>query len=162
MQKTTATLPEIKLVGITVRTNNVFEMNPTTAKIAPTIHKYLQGAMYEKIPNRKAGITYCVYTEYESDFTGNYTYFIGAEVESFGDLLEGYVEHTIPAQHYAKFTNDPGPMPMVCINMWQKIWQITPENLGGKRNYLSDFEIYDERALNPLNAVLDIYIGIGK
>lgn len=162
MQKTILTLPEIKLVGITARTNNVSEMNPKTAKIAPTIQKYLQNAMYEKIPNRKEGKTYCVYTEYESDFNGDYTYFIGAAVESFGELPEGYVEHIIPAQDYAKFTNDPGPMPLVCINMWQKIWQMSPQGLGGKRNYLSDFELYDERAANPLSVVLDIHIGIGK
>ena len=163
MQKTTTTLPEIKLVGITARTNNASEMNFATAKIAVTIQKYLQGAMYDKIQNRKTpGVTYCVYTEYESDFTGDYTYFIGAEVESFGDLPEGYVEHTIPAQDYAKFTNKPGPMPLVCINMWQKIWKMTPEDFGGNRAYISDFELYDERALNPQSAILDIYIGIGK
>lgn len=163
MQKATVTLPEIKLIGIKARTNNLSEMNPATGKILLTIQKYFHGALYEKIPNRKKpGITYCVYTDYESDFTGDYTYFIGEEVGAFNDLPEGFVTHTIPSQLYAKFTNNPGPMPMVCINMWQEIWKMTPEDFGGKRNYLSDFEIYDERAIDHQNVTLDIYIGIGK
>ncbi|MCX7342844.1 MAG: GyrI-like domain-containing protein [Proteobacteria bacterium] len=163
MQKTTATLPEINLIGIKARTNNLSEMNPATGKILLTIQKYFHGALCEKIPNRKnPGVTYCVYTDYESDFTGDYTYFIGEEVESFNDLPEGFVIHTIQSQPYAKFTNGPGPMPGVCIGMWQEIWKMTPEDFGGKRSYIADFEIYDERALDHQNVTLDIYIGIGK
>ncbi len=37
---------------------------------------------------------------------------------------------------------------------------MTAEELGGERNYITDFEIYDERANDPQNTVLDIYIGI--
>jgi predicted transcriptional regulator YdeE len=66
----------------------------------------------------------------------------------------------LPAQKYAKFTNMPGAMPDVCIDMWKNIWQMDAEELGGKRGYLADFEIYDERAADHKNAVLDIYIGI--
>ena len=165
MQKTTTTLPEVNLVGISVRTNNanMFDPNPTNNKIAATVQKYFHEGLPGKITHRKKpGITYCVYTEYESDFTGDYTYFIGEEVESFNDLPEGFVAHTIVPQLYAKFTNNPGPMPMVCINMWQEIWKMTPEDFGGKRSYIADFEIYDERALDHQNVTLDIYIGIGK
>ena len=32
-------------------------------------------------------------------------------------------------------------------------------DFGGKRKYVSDFEIYDERAANPNNTIIDIYIG---
>lgn len=81
MQKTITELPEIKLLGILCRTNSTSEMNISTAKIAPTIQKYFQQAVGEEIPNRKnPGTTYCVYTDYKSDFTGDYTYFIGEEV----------------------------------------------------------------------------------
>jgi len=61
--------------------------------------------------------TYCVYTDYESDFNGDYTYFIGEKVSSFDNLPEGFVALTIPAQNYVKFTNGPGPMPHVCIDI---------------------------------------------
>ncbi len=53
MQKTITELPEIKLLGISCRTNNASEINILTAKIAPTIQKYFQQALGKKIPNRK-------------------------------------------------------------------------------------------------------------
>ena len=161
MQKTVTELPEIKLIGISCRTNNTSEMNISTAKIAPTIQKYFRQAVGEEIPNRKnPGTTYCVYTDYESDFTGDYTYFIGEEVKVGGDSMEGFSSIIIPAQNYAKFTSKPGIMPEVCIDMWQNIWKMKSGELGGKRAYLADFEVYDKRALDPSKTVLDIYVGV--
>lgn len=162
MQKTVTELPEIKLIGISCRTNNTSEMNISTAKIAPTMQKYFQQALGEEIPNRKnPGTTYCVYTNYESDFTGDYTYFIGEEV-NFVDrsLIKQFSAITIPAQTYTKFTSKTGIMPGVCIDMWQNIWKMESEELKGKRAYLADFEVYDKRALDPSKTVLDIYLGV--
>ncbi len=161
MQKTLAQRPQIKLIGITCRTQNAAEMDPTTAQIGPTIQRYFQNGLSSKILNRKKpGITYCAYTDYESDFTGAYTYFIGEEVNSLDDVPEGFSSLIIPAQHYAVFTNQSGAMPGICIEMWQKIWTMTPADLGGERGYRADFEVYDERARDPLNTVLDIFIGL--
>ena len=165
MQKTLTPLQEIKLVGISVRTNNVnmLEMNPVNNKIAATVQKYFHEGLPEKINNRKKhGVTYCVYTNYESDFTGDYTYFIGEEVDSFDNISEGFESLVIPVQNYAKFTTESGPMPMVCISAWQKIWTMTAAEFGRERAYIADFEVYDERALDHQNVVLDIYIGIQK
>lgn len=136
-------------------------MNISSAKIAPTIQKYFRQAVGEEIPNRKnPGTTYCVYTDYESDFTGDYTYFIGEEVKVGDDSMEGFSSIIIPAQNYAKFTSKPGIMPEVCIDMWQNIWKMKSGELGGKRAYLADFEVYDKRALDPSKTVLDIYVGV--
>lgn len=154
-------LPEVKLVGITARTNNRAEMNPAEAKIGVTIQKYMSNAVVDKIENRKnPGVTFCVYMQYETDYTGDYTYFIGEEVVSFGSLTDGLEQLTIPAQRYAKFTSNPGQMPAVCINMWQEIWKMSSSDFGGDRAYIADFEVYDERSRDYQNTVLDIYIGI--
>lgn len=163
MQKEITIRPEIKLVGITTRTNNVriFESDPATNKIAETVQKYFHGGLYGMIPNRKnPGTTYCVYTEYESDHTGDYTYLIGEEVSSFENVPEDFVQMTLPAQQYAKLTNGPGPMPDVCINAWKKIWTMTSEDFGGERAYLADFEVYDARAADHSNVIFDIFIGL--
>ena len=161
MENISAELKEIKLIGIVERTSNEAEMDPGRAKIGRTIQKYFQGKMAEKIPNRKApNITYCVYTNFENDSTGEYTYFIGEEVDSFDLIGNGFETLIIPAQNYTKFTHGPGKLPTICIDMWKKIWQMSSSELGGKRNYLADFEIYDERACDPENAILDIYIGV--
>jgi predicted transcriptional regulator YdeE len=164
---------EIKLIGIKARTSYDIEMNrkdlgnpaeeENHGKIFPVIKRYFHEPVFENIPNRvKPGTTYCVYTEYESDYKGEYTYFVGEEVSSFEQLPEGLETLTIPAQKYAKFTTEPGAMPNVVVNAWKDIWNMSPGDLGGKRRYHSDFEIYDERSANHSAIVLDIFIGIEK
>ena len=115
------------------------------------------GIQHRKFP----GVTYAVYTAYESDEHGDYTYFIGEAVESFeGQNVNQFEMLTLPASDYQKFTTNEGSMPEVVIAAWQEIWAMDAASLGGKRKYCADFEVYDERALNPRAAVLDIYIGI--
>lgn len=161
MQKTQTQLPEIKLVGMTVRTSNKAEQNFETGKMFPCIQTYFHQNVAATIPNRKnPGTTYCVYTDYESDHTGEYTYLIGEEVTSFDNVPEGLQTHTIQPQTYTKFTNGPAPMPEAVKEPWYKIWAMNDDELGGKRRYHADFEVYDERAADHQNIVLDIYIGL--
>lgn len=163
MQKITTLLEEIKLVGLKTfaRTNNIAEANTDTALIPKTMQEYFGKNISAAINERKnPGKIYCVYYEYESDFNGDYSYFIGEEVNSFENIDPNLTPLTIPAQNYTKFTNKPGKMPGVCIEMWQNIWQLSENQLGGERTYIADFEIYDERSHNPESAILDIYIGI--
>ena len=93
---------------------------------------------------------------------GTYTYFVGEQVSSISDtdLPDNLTTLTIPAQTYVKFTTEPGAMPFVVIQAWQKIWGMKQTDLGGVRRFHADFEVYDERAMNPKAAALDIYIGI--
>jgi predicted transcriptional regulator YdeE len=154
---------DILLVGLFQRTTNQKEMNAETAIIGKTIQEYFSKNFSNTIKNRKnPGVTYCIYTEYESDFNGEYTYFIGEEVTDFANNMETDTVKNlmIPAQKYVKFTSSSGKMPAICIDLWQKIWAMDEKSLGGKRSYIADFEIYDERAKDPQNTVLDIYIGI--
>ena len=53
MQQAVITLPEIKLVGVTVRTCNKDEANIPTGKILPCVQKYFHHFMANKIHNRK-------------------------------------------------------------------------------------------------------------
>lgn len=157
------------LVGIKVRTNNAAEADPMTGKIFPCVQDYFHKGRAEQIAHRsKPGTTYCVYTDYEAEhcdpascnYHGDYSYFIGEEVDSVGQLPESYVSITLPAQSYAKLTNGPASMPDVVRKPWQAIWNMSPEELGGKRSFGADYEVYDERATDHDNIVLDIFIGI--
>lgn len=161
MEQSNITRPEIKLIGIQVRTNNKNEIDPMTGKIFPIVKRFFQEQLFEKIPHRiKPGTTFCCYTDYESDHTGDYTYFIGEEVSSLADVPAEFKTLTIPAQTYAKFTTGPAPMPDVVRNAWFSIWQMTDADFGGKRRYATDFEIYDERANDHQNIVMDLFIGV--
>ncbi|MEM7403290.1 MAG: GyrI-like domain-containing protein [Myxococcota bacterium] len=164
MHKKIVQLPEIKLVGIATRTSNEREMNPETAQIATTLQAYHATSVADNIPRRKKpNVTLCAYAQYESDLHGEYTYFVGEEVNSIDpDLPDGFTSLIIAPQTYVVFTTDSGVMPSVVVNAWQKIWQMSPQELTAERSYIADFEVYDERASDPEKTSLDIYVGICK
>jgi predicted transcriptional regulator YdeE len=161
MYKNTEQLKEIKLVGVSARTTNMDEANPSSSKIGPTISKFFMSGMQAKIPNRKRpGRVFAVYTGYESDLNGEYTYFVGEEVEEFIHEIPEFQTLVIPEQNYIKFTSEPGKISNIVVDMWRNIWSMDPATLGGERRYAADFEIYDERSQSAEKAVVDIYIGI--
>jgi len=169
MQKTTVQIPKKTLVGITARTNNATEANweSGSAKIFPCVQRYFKDQLAGKIQNRtNPGVTLCAYTDYVSDHTGDYTYFIGEEVSKIekDSLPSGFVSIEVPAQTYVKLTTSPGDMPDVLRNAWFEIWEMDTKSLGGQRSYRVDFELYDERAATPdhRGIVLDIFIGIDQ
>lgn len=156
----------LHLVGITARTNLQKELNPLTAVIGKTVQTYFEKAIANTLSRRiHPGVTFCVYTDYESDYRGDYTYFIGEEVEkdSLLSIPTGCQALTIPAQDYTQITTPEGPMPKVCIDGWYHLWQKEEQGLlGGNRAYIADFEVYDHRAKDPAHTILDIYVGIKK
>lgn len=101
MKKEFVTLPEIKLVGICVKTTNVQELDKMKGNIFPCVQKYFHQGLAEKMLNRKRpGTTYCAYTDYESNHQGKYTYFIGEEVLSFSDQLPAeFHQIVVPKQN---------------------------------------------------------------
>jgi predicted transcriptional regulator YdeE len=134
MKKELVSKPEIKLVGLTVRTNNKNEMNPQTSKIGKLAGRFWNQNIASQISNLKnPGVTLSVYTEYESNEHGDYTYFIGEEVSSFENIPSELQRLTIPAAKYQKFTTSPGKMPEVVINAWQQIWKMTADDFDGNR-----------------------------
>ena len=162
MNKEKIKLAHLTLAGITVRTSNKNEMNPDTAKIATTVNAYMAQQIAAQIKNRvNPGVTFLAYTDYESDEHGAYTFFIGEEVASFENQNASlFSTLAIPQGSYQKFTTDAGKIPEIVIHAWQKIWQMTTSDFEGRRRYHTDFEMYDERAKNPADAVVDIYVGI--
>lgn len=161
MQKELANKTEIKLIGLTARTNNKNEMNPQTSKIGELAGRFWSQNIASQISNRKnPDVTLSIYTEYDSNEHGDYTYFIGEEVSSFDNVPSGLQKLIIPAAKYQKFTTPSGKMPDVVITAWQQIWEMSANDFGGERAYIADFEVYDQRASDPANTSLDIYIGI--
>ncbi len=162
MQSEEIFLEELILIGTTVRTNNNNEMNPENAKIGEHFHSYFNNKLADEFKDRcYPNVTYSVYTEFESDENGNYTHFIGEAVRSLEEQdLSKFNKLVIPASKYKKFTTASGKIPYIVLDAWQQIWKLNSSNFGGKRTYIADFEIYDQRAYNPDSAVVDIFIGI--
>lgn len=161
MKKEQISKDDIKLLGLSVRTNNKNEINPEMSKIGKLANRFMTEVVASRIQDQKnPGVIFSVYTDYDSDEQGEYTYFIGEEVSSFENAPADLQKLTIASAKYQKFTTPFGKMPEVVINAWQKIWKMSSDDFGGNRAYQADFEVYDERASDPANTSLDIYIGV--
>lgn len=154
MTPTQIKMPAKTLVGLKVRTKNADEMNPKTAKIGPLVAAFKSLGQNQPLKD-----TYCVYTDYESDFNGTYTFFIG--VSSNETPKSPFETLYIPEQTYLKFTPPRGPMPQVVIEAWQEIWsQEIAGKLGGQRAYQTDFEHYSAEEMDLERMKTEIFIGI--
>ncbi len=155
-------LSELTLLGTFLRTCNKNEQNPQTAKIPKHFHEYFANNVSNNLNNRISPcMTYSVYTEYQNNENGEYTHLLGEAVNSLANNNNPeYKKIIIPASNFIKFTTPPGKLPDVVINAWQYLWSLSSEQLGGKRTYQADFEVYDHRSLDPSCAIVDIYIGI--
>ena len=162
MNKTKERLEGLILIGLTARTNNANETNPEKSKIAKLAGEYWSQQIGNQFKHRlNPGVTYSVYTDFESDENGEYTYFVGEVVSTLEDQdLDKFKTVSLPASAYMKFTTNPGSMPDVVIQAWQDIWKMSPSDFDGERSYVADFEVYDKKASDPKNAIVDIYIGL--
>lgn len=147
------------VIGISARTSNAKEMTPNGI-IGPMWGRLMQGGIISRIPNKADGNIVAVYTDYASDHDGEYTYVLGARVTSAGEVPDGMAAKKIPAGRYVVFTSEKGPAPKVVPELWMKINSLPHGAVGADRSYRADFEIYDERARDPQNAQLDIYVGV--
>jgi predicted transcriptional regulator YdeE len=115
--------------------------------------------MADRIPDKRDSNLYAVYSEYASDHNGEYTFLVGAPVKAPAAAPPGMVLKLIPPGKYAVITTQEGPFPKVIPEAWLEIFKLEDE---GKLNrlYRTDFELYDDRALDPQNGQVDIYIGL--
>lgn len=143
----TAAAPKVEntnafiVVGVTVRTNNATEAGGQ-GKIADLWQNAIQNGVLEQIPNKDGDGLIVVYSGYASDNTGDYDYTLGYRVTSADKLPPGMVARTIHAGKYAVFTSQQGPPQEVIPALWQKINTMTPQQLGGTRAYVTDYETY--------------------
>jgi predicted transcriptional regulator YdeE len=147
-QKTEA----FQVIGISIRTTN--KEAATMSSIGNLWGKFLSENLMSQIPNKTTYDIYCLYTDYESDFTGEFTVILGCKVNSLDDIPKGFVGKTIPAAEYQNFTAK-GKMPACVYGTWQEIWTAKID-----RKYSTDFEIYGEKSQNPENAEVEIFIAL--
>jgi predicted transcriptional regulator YdeE len=139
------------IIGISVRTNN----SVGGKDIGSLWGKFMGEGIFEKIPNKTSYDIYGIYTDYESDHTGNYTAIVGCHVSKLGEIPAGMVGITIPKSDYEIFTAK-GKMPECVYGKWTEIW----ENKELKRTYVADFEVYGTKSQNPEDAEVDIFISV--
>jgi predicted transcriptional regulator YdeE len=146
-------LPARIVVGVAKRTSNAD--GRSIGDIPACWTEFLKSNAAAKIKNRAAPpVMYAVYSDYESDWTGEYAYLIGCGVTKAHTIPEGMEVRHIPEQTYAVF-NAKGQMPDEVLAVWMMVW-------GSRlpRTYTFDFEVYDERFTRPKAKEVDVYIAV--
>lgn len=139
-----------RVVGISVRTSNArFGQD-----VPPLWKRFHSEGLISKMEGRVNEQLMAIYTDYESDFNGPYTYLAACEISSSAAVPEGMSCVEIPASSFAVFPAQ-GLFPSALILAWHAIW-----NSGMKRAYKTDFELYPT-GFNPQGeSEIKVYISI--
>ena len=147
------------VAGWQVRTNNADEASGKS-KIGPLWQRFMQQNLAAEIPNRTDSAIIVVYSNYASDEKGEYDYLLGARVASVDNLPAGMTWKKVEPGVYAVVLTDKGEMPGVLQAAWARIWKMPPAELGGKRAFVTDYEIHDQRSANRQSAQVEIRVGL--
>ncbi|CAG9713209.1 MULTISPECIES: GyrI-like domain-containing protein [Clostridium] len=143
-------LKEKKVAGLNIRTNN---NDPNMNKnIGELWNKFFKEGIFTAIENKINDKTIGLYSDYESDYNGDYDMSVGCEISNDEKIPTGTILKIIPAGNYAKFVVK-GQMQKAVYEFWQKLWQMNLE-----RAYTCDFEEYINTDID--NAEIHIYISL--
>lgn len=141
-----------KIIGVSVRTTN--ENGQSSKNIGALWNTFMTEGILDKIPNKISNEIYSIYTDYESDHTKPYTTILGCKVENIDKIPEGMIAKTVDGGNYTKFVAKGDMTKGASVyKEWMKIWQMDLQ-----RTYTADFEVYGEKAQNPTDAEVDIFI----
>lgn len=134
--------PGIFIAGIAIRTTN----GRAQTDIGNLWAKFMNENIAGQIRARISDDIYCVYTDYENDYTGWYTTLLGCQAAVPNDA-DGMFTALIPKGTYRQYKPE-GELPGCVINAWQQIWL---DSEG--RSYIADYDHYR-------NGQVEIYVGI--
>lgn len=142
-----------KVIGISVRTTN--ENGQAAKEIADLWGRFMNEKILEAIPNKLNNTVYSLYTDYESDHTKPYTAILCCRVENLNDIPKGMIGKSFDGGNYVKLSAKGDLMKGLIVNKWKEIWEMDLE-----RAFTSDFEVFEEKAQNPLDAEIDFFIAV--
>lgn len=147
------------VVGFEARTSNAQEMSGN-GPISKLWGRLQAENFLTQIPNRVDSRIIAVYSDYESNKDGPYTYLLGAKVSSAKEVPPGMAARTVVSGTYAMFTAEGGAPQALVVNLWKRIWSLEkPDQFH--RAYKTDYEVhYNGSANDPAAAHVDVYVGL--
>lgn len=142
------------IIGISVRTTN--ENGQAGTDIPQLWNTFFTQNILDQIPNKIDNTIYSIYTDYEKDYTKPYTTILGCRVNSLDSIPEGLTAKSFDAENYKVYTAKGKLSDGIVYNEWAKIWNSDLD----RRTYIADFEVYGEKAQDPDNAEVAIFVGI--
>jgi predicted transcriptional regulator YdeE len=129
------------VIGVSVRTSGQKEAGGN-GQVPALWARSLQDGTFERIPNRTDEKMLAVYTDFDGDQTGVYTYILGARVSSAEKVPDGMVAVTIPAGRYAVVQSDKGTLPDIIPKVWKDIAAMSTKDRGGERSFKTDYVVF--------------------
>jgi predicted transcriptional regulator YdeE len=143
-----------KVIGISIRTTNA--NNQSQQDLDKLWGQFFAENIIAKIPNKISSHILTIYTDYQSDYTGEYTTIIGAPVSTLDEVPSGLIGREFEADNFQKFVAK-GEMPNAVVNTWIDIWQRDREL---NRKYSYDFEVYGESSNNGDKSEVEIFVAV--
>ncbi len=147
-------LEPFNIIGIAVRTTN--EKGQAAKDIPALWQQFMNENVLSKIPDKIDDTIYSLYTNYEGDHTQPYTTIIGCRVKNIDSVPEGMMGQSFDGGNYLKMTIKGNLAEGIVTNQWLKIWEMNDLD----RIYTVDFDVYGEKAQDPLNAEIDTFVAI--
>ena len=151
MQK--VTIEPFKVIGISVTTTN--ENGKSAKDIGELWGKFMSEGIAGKIPSKIDQSVFSIYTNYQGDHTQPYDTILGCKVSSLEKIPEGMVGQSFDGGTYGKFISKGDLTKGVVFGTWM---EINEQKLD--RVFTADFELYGEKAQNPTDAEVEVYVGI--
>lgn len=144
----------LKIVGLSARARN--KIGEPNIEIMNLWAKFMTKNISEQIKNKVSHNIYSIYTDYESNFMGEYTVLLGFTVEDLNDVPPDLVGREFPEAQF-KVIPAQGAMPDAVIQTWIDIWN---KDSTLNRAYSYDFELYTENSQKGDQSIVDIYLSV--
>ncbi len=149
----TVKIEDFKVIGLSIRTSNA---NGQSAQdIGALWGKFMSENIAAKIPNKIEDSVFSIYTNYEGDHTMPYDTVLGCKVSSLEEIPEGMVGQSFEGGEHVKFVAKGDLAQGAVYQTWGQIW-----DSGLNRKFTADFEVYGEKAQNPADAEVDIFVAV--
>ncbi len=150
---TDTTVMPFYIIGMAIRTTN--EQAQAAQDIPQLWAAFMSEDRTTKIPRHQGKDIYCVYTEYESDYTRPYTVVLGYKVDNLDHIPDGCKGVKIEGGPFKKVSVAGRLSDNIVYEAWTRIW-----NAGWDRAYTADFEVYGAKAQDPEAVEMDIFIAL--
>ncbi len=149
----TQTIEKFHLIGVAIKTEN--KPGKDEQDLPALWGKFMSEGILQNIPNKIDDTIYCMYTDYEGDYTKPYTTIIGCRVSSLEQIPEGMMGKMVETASYVKYTAKGNIMQGAVQGVWQEIWSSDLE-----RAYAADFDVYGDKAKNLEDGEVDIFVSV--
>lgn len=147
-------IEEINLIGLALKTKTSNINEQAMIDCGNLWQQFEKENIAGQIPNKLDEDILAVYHDYEGDYTKPYAYFIGCKVKKGTKIPNGLDGLNISADTYQKIIAK-GKIPDCVANAWREIW-----SANIPRAYHADFEIYDAKSADWVNAEVGIYLSV--